>query len=55
MKITVIQNAKKIILKTIIRLNESSEKFDRTQRQIEAVRTEVLMKHPEMFIRRSLL
>lgn len=55
MKTSVIKKVKKIILKTIIRMNESSERFDRTQKQIEAVRVEVMQKHPEFFIRRGIL
>lgn len=55
MKASVIKKAKKIILKTITRMSDSSEKFDRTQKQIETVRAEVMQKHPEFFIRRGVL
>ncbi len=55
MNASIFKKTMNLIFIIITKINDSSDRFDRTQRQIEYARSELLLKNPGLFIGRNFL
>lgn len=53
MKSSFVKKAKEAIAALLIRMRESSDKYDRNQIFIEAAKMDLLRRHPDFFTRRG--
>lgn len=53
MKRKLVQMAKEALAALLIRMRESSDKYDRNQIFIEAAKMDLLRRHPDFFTRRG--